>query len=377
MNLGGWLVLEPFITPSLFEDFDDVIPVDEYHYCKYLGQEEAKTRLTKHWNSWITEGDFYKIKGYGFNTVRLPIGYWAFELVDDDPFVQGAAEYLDKSLEWARSAGLKVWIDLHGHRGSQNAFDNSGLRDEHSWYDENVTLSLKVVKEVTEKYGQSNYSDVVSGIQLINEPKASLYDITDIKKYFEDGYEIVRNGSSSTPVILQDSFLDVDYWNDYMSSSDYTDVVMDTHQYQFVTTNKSLTIDDFVQNACDIGELIKNATLKTITGEWTSAMTDCTKWVGGGVGLGHYYDGTKGNDSAVYIGSCDEINNINEWSEERKVNTRKFVEAQMDAYEQGEGWIFWTYRTERAVEWSVETLISKNLFPQPLTERKYSNQCGY
>ena len=69
----------------------------------------------------------------GLNFVRIPIGYWAFQLLDNDPYVQGQVQYLEKALGWARKNNIRVWIDLHGAPGSQNGFDNSGLRDSYNF----------------------------------------------------------------------------------------------------------------------------------------------------------------------------------------------------------------------------------------------------
>ena len=112
VNIGGWLVLEPWITPSIFEQFLAGNVVDEYTLCKYAGN--AESILQSHWSSWATEGDFQKIADNGFNLVRIPIGYWAFQKFDADDYIQGAAEYMDQAITWARSTGLKVWVDLHG-----------------------------------------------------------------------------------------------------------------------------------------------------------------------------------------------------------------------------------------------------------------------
>ncbi len=366
-------MLEPFITPSLFEVFDDV-PVDEYHYTKSLGKDEALSRLSNHWSTFITEDDFSTIAGYGFNLVRIPIGYWAFQLLDDDPYVQGQVEYLDKAIGWARDAGLKVWIDLHGHPGSQNGFDNSGLRDTYEWTGDNVTLSLKVIAEIAEKYGQSDYDDVVAGIELVNEPLYSVYPLDDIKSVYTQGYDIVRNVSRTTPVVIHDAFQDLHYWDGFLSIPDSWNVVLDHHHYQVFSVGElQRSIDDHVSTACSLGSS-SDESLWAITGEWSAALTDCTKWLNG-AGRGARYDATY--DNSDYIGSCDNINDISSWDDTKKADTRKYIEAQLDAYEQQRGWIFWNFRTENALEWSAESLIANNLFPQPLTDRTYSNQCGF
>ena len=115
VNLGGWFVLEPWITPSIFSEWaDSNTVVDEYTYTQTLGKDEASSRLTNHWQTWITQDDFNQIAAAGLNHVRIPIGYWALAPLDGDPYVQGQLPILDQAIGWARSAGLKVLLDLHG-----------------------------------------------------------------------------------------------------------------------------------------------------------------------------------------------------------------------------------------------------------------------
>lgn len=115
MNLGGWFVLEPWITPSIFADWaNGGGVVDEYTYTQALGKTEAFNRLNQHWATWITQEDFTEIASMGLNHVRIPIGYWALNPLPGDPYVQGQLTYLDQAIGWARSAGLKVMLDLHG-----------------------------------------------------------------------------------------------------------------------------------------------------------------------------------------------------------------------------------------------------------------------
>ena len=128
MNLGGWFVLEPWITPSIFEGG---AAVDEYTYTQALGKDEASSKLTQHWNTWITQDDFNQIAGAGLNHVRIPIGYWALAPLDQDPYVQGQLPILDRAIDWARSAGLKVMLDLHG--GSYPFHPDLSGMEAYSW----------------------------------------------------------------------------------------------------------------------------------------------------------------------------------------------------------------------------------------------------
>ena len=66
VNLGGWLLLEPFISPSMFEGLDGSI-VDEYTFCQNQDRGQAEGRLRGHWESWITEDDFRQIAAAGLS----------------------------------------------------------------------------------------------------------------------------------------------------------------------------------------------------------------------------------------------------------------------------------------------------------------------
>lgn len=128
VNIGGWLVLEPWITPSLFDSANANRPqkdiVDEYTLGEKLGRDAALSILRKHWDSWVRWEDFNKIKQSGFNVVRIPVGYWAYDTFDS-PYVSGANVYIDAAIDWARSLDLKIMIDLHGAPGSQVRISHS------------------------------------------------------------------------------------------------------------------------------------------------------------------------------------------------------------------------------------------------------------
>lgn len=53
----------------------------------------------------------------GLNHVRIPIGFWAYDVQGGEPYIQGQADYLDRAIGWARNHNLAVIIDLHGAPG--------------------------------------------------------------------------------------------------------------------------------------------------------------------------------------------------------------------------------------------------------------------
>ncbi|EJS41635.1 spr1p [Saccharomyces arboricola H-6] len=388
VNLGGWLVLEPYITPSLFEAFrtnphnDDGIPVDEYNFCKRLGYEKAKERLCNHWSTFYKEEDFAKIASQGFNLVRIPVGYWAFTKLSHDPYVTTEQEYfLDRAIDWARKYGLKVWIDLHGAAGSQNGFDNSGLRDLYRFLDdENLSATMKALTYILSKYSTDVYSDTVIGIELLNEPLGPVFDMERLKNFLlKPAYDYLRNKiKSSQIIVIHDAFQPYNYWDNFLNDDqEGYGVIIDHHHYQvFSPVELARKMDERITITCQWGTGTQSERHLSVAGEFSAALTDCTKWLNG-VGFGARYDGTwaKGNDKSYYIGSCVNNENVGLWSEERRQNTRKYIEAQLDAFEMSTGWIMWCYKTENSVEWDVEKLIQHNLFPQPISNRKYPNQC--
>ena len=134
VNLGGWLVLEKWMSPSLFAG---LAATDETTFCAELGRDAGR-RLRAHWQRWIGREDFLWLAERGINAVRIPVGHWIlgppypFHPVygsSPHPFVEGGIDVLDAAMRWAREAGLGVLLDLHAAPGCQNGFDNGGIKD--------------------------------------------------------------------------------------------------------------------------------------------------------------------------------------------------------------------------------------------------------
>ena len=139
VNLGGWMVLEPWITPSLFYQFlggdETNTAFDTYTFCEVLGAEEANKQLRRHWDTWVTEDIIAQLAASNaVNSLRLPVGDYMYKPYG--PYAgcfDGALEYVDLLLDWAYSHGLSVLIDIHTMIGSQNGFDNSGKTMGFEW----------------------------------------------------------------------------------------------------------------------------------------------------------------------------------------------------------------------------------------------------
>lgn len=371
VNLGGWFVLEPWITPSIFEQWaNGGGVVDEYTYCQALGPSEAYNRLSSHWYSWITQDDFYQIANAGLNHVRIPIGYWSVIPVSGEPFVQGAYDVLGQALDWAQSAGLKVMIDLHGAKGSQNGFDNSGHYGSIGWQQgDTVTHTKNVLNKIRDDYASH---PAVAAIELLNEPLGEALNMDGVRQFYMDGWGSLQN--SHVAITFHDAFEGVTSWNGW--GAGMWSLILDTHYYEiFDQGSVSMSPDDHISTACAFGNQMASTGKWTIAGEWTGGITDCAKWLNG-LGKGARYDGTLAGSS--YVGSCDGkyAGSVAGLSSADKYNIGRFIEAQLDAFEKASGWIFWTWKTESAPEWHMKDLLANGLFPQPLTSRNYPGQCG-
>ncbi|KAI9296619.1 glucan 1,3-beta-glucosidase [Neoconidiobolus thromboides FSU 785] len=360
VNLGGWLVLEPWINPSLFRQFEGQPngAVDEWEFCQKLGANEAKRQLIQHWDTWVTENDISKLARSGINHIRIPIGYWAFDISGGEPYVQGQLPYLTKAINWARQYNLKVIIDIHGAPGSQNGFDNSGKRGDIGFFnkDENITRMLNIIKYLTDNYVGNEYESVVAAIELVNEPAGWSLDMAKLQKFYLDGHNIIRNKSKSVLVNVHDAFKPLNQWTYLRDDPQYSNVLLDTHYYQvFEYGLVSMSKDQHLRLPCarygDIAQ--SNQKLWTIVGEWSLASTDCTKWLNG-FNRGARYDGTldAGKGPACPGCTCRDKDELATYSPEHRQFLKNFAMQQIAVYEQaGSGWFFWNFKAEKSPEW--------------------------
>ncbi|KAH7065325.1 glucan 1,3-beta-glucosidase [Macrophomina phaseolina] len=378
VNIGGWLVLEPWITPSIFQQYPDSAGVvDEYTLTQNI--PNAADILREHWNNWVTLADFQKIADNGFNAVRIPIGYWAFKKYQQDPYILDAQQdHLDTALDWARQTGLKVWIDLHGAPLSQNGFDNSGQRvDSPGWTNgDSVAHTQTVIEQLATKYAAPALADVVVGIELLNEPLMGSLPggRAATQQYYQSGFDAVRGvGGSTAMVVIQDGFANPPAWNGFLTGEGARGAVVDHHEYQvFTNALVALSPQQHADAVCGSAQAWGTGADKFIVvGEFTGAMTDCAPALNG-YGLGARYDGTFSKrladgsyETSTRVGSCATINYIDQWSQQNKTDTAAYINAQLDVFEQkAQGWFWWNFKTEAAAEWDLFRLIDAGVFPK-------------
>jgi glucan 1,3-beta-glucosidase len=139
------------------------------------------------------------MKSAGLNAIRIPIGYWAVDILSDEPYVTGQYPYLIQAVQWSSEFGFQVMIDLHGAPGSQNGQDNSGLIGPVLFpsNSSNSDRSLDILRNLTEEFSQDIYGGAVTAIELLNEPRLDDEDfpMSQLKDFYDDGVEVVSSAS--------------------------------------------------------------------------------------------------------------------------------------------------------------------------------------
>jgi glucan 1,3-beta-glucosidase len=202
-------------------------------------------------------------------------------------------------------------------------------------------------------------------------------NLNTLQQYYYDSWGRLREVNLDTALTMHDGFQDINSWNGFMGQdSGVWNVMMDTHHYEvFDQGLLSQNTDQHVQTACSYGGKVAATDKWTIVGEWTGALTDCAKYLNGR-GVGARYDGSYGQGTS-FLGSCDGYSQgeVTSLPDDVRTNIRRFIEAQLDAFESRTGWVYWTWTTEGAPEWDMKRQLAANVFPNPVTDRQFPGQC--
>lgn len=116
VNLGSLFIVEPWMSSNIWKSIGCGNTASEWDCVSTLGRDKANAAFQKHWNTFITAYDFEKIKQYGLNTVRIPVGHWFVEstISPGENWPRGGMKFLDKVVGIAASKNISVILDLHG-----------------------------------------------------------------------------------------------------------------------------------------------------------------------------------------------------------------------------------------------------------------------
>lgn len=352
VNLGNWLVLEKWMSPALFEG---TTAEDEYYLPTQLSPEVYEARIKIHRSEYITERDFVTINRMGMESVRIPVPYFIFG--DRKPFI-GCIEELDKAFNWAEKYGLIILIDLHTVPLSQNGFDNGGISGVCKWAQEpeEIEFALSVLERLAKRYGNRKG---LFGIQPLNEPiTENMWETMDVQnRYTPADPELAKGSAPITMDFLRQFYLEAydrisEYmpkdkfvvihdgfelmaWKDFMQEEKYSNVILDTHQYLMVAEARgcSQTVEGYLKYIKEelqpqITEMEKY--FPVICGEWclfNSLACGCD---------------TKGGQSVLNGVEGNRQESLS--PEEKKEIYETLAKAQLDLWEKGSGYFYWSYK---------------------------------
>ncbi|KAK8207665.1 hypothetical protein M8818_004319, partial [Zalaria obscura] len=287
-------------------------------------------------------------------SVRIPLGYWAVDLLDYEPYVSGQYPYLVQAVEWAGELGLTVFIDLHGAPGSQNGWEETGLVGPILFpaNTSNSDRSLNVLRNLTTEFSKDIYGGVVTNIELLNEP---IFAVDALKEFYTAGANVVGAANTSgINVTIHDAFYNPPYWANYDpynadAQSPAAYVTVDTHQFWAFAPYLGLNESEILEDICQFGlELKKNGTgiLPTLVGEWSLST------------------GITANSTSN-----------TEQDQAKRTWFRKLFEMQNAAFTpNGEGqasigWYMWAWKTEYDIDaWSYRRGVADGYIPSNVSD---------
>jgi glucan 1,3-beta-glucosidase len=344
---------------------------DQYSFDSISG---AAAALEQHWSTFFTESDIVDIAKTGINALRIPIGYWAYDN-SGTPYIKGADAYLEKAIGWARNSGIKVWVDCHGSPGSQNGFDNSGQAGNVAWQQgDNMDKSIDILKTMAKKYGAMEYADVVVGLQMVNEPISwGNNNFETTQSWTQKAYSAVKAEveNEGLVIVMHDGFQGGTAWTavatDILDGGARTFGV-DQHLYQLFTDQyNAMDQSQHITAACGWAAnlAIANAIMPNYVGEWSAATNICVN-----------PDGSTTAGTSCSTSGCQcQVEDFSKWNKNMIEQVRRFVEAQLDVFESStSGYFIWAAKGPGG--WGFLNGIGNGAIPNPVTERKYPNQCG-
>ncbi|RXW23184.1 hypothetical protein EST38_g2666 [Candolleomyces aberdarensis] len=335
VNLAGLFVLEPLISPSLFQRYPQA--VDEWSLSVAMSNDPASGGLGQieaHYKTFITEKDIAEIAGAGLTWVRLPIGFWAIETFPGEPFLAKTSwNYVIRVLQWCRKYGLRVNLVLNAVPGSQNGFNHGGKRDSLNFLNgvmgmANAQRTLYYIRVLAEFISQPEWVNVVPMLSILNEPLSSRIGTDQLRSFYVEAHRIIREitgyGKGLGPFVVIDSgFQDPssNVFNGFMNGADR--VVIENHVYlAFSEVAMESVAAGTVRQFCSLGASMDRSRSSfgiTVAGAFSPAFLDCGLFVNG-VG-----------DVVRYKGDCSFWENSTGWGLALKASLTQLVLAQMDA----------------------------------------------
>jgi len=200
--------------------------------CDVGEAADAMDRMTRFLDTNIRQEHFERMGHFGFNVLRLPVGYWNFAALPGASAPNGAdgtrwrklqnimppfqyAPWIEKVFQWAKLANMSVLLDLHGAPGGQtdNTFTGCDQGRGNFFFDTqwNMKIAVQAVEGMAKVCGM--HRENCYGIELLNEPHG------DIPRDHLEGYYLSairaarKHLSKETPLVIMDWTSKLEWWH--------------------------------------------------------------------------------------------------------------------------------------------------------------------
>lgn len=320
VNLGGWLVLEKWLTPSVFEGMS---ATDEWG----LGQTvTGRKRIRVHRRSFIQETDFQWLRDNHVSFVRLPVPYWA--VIDATQYVSAKKE-VAWAMKMAEKYDIKVLLDLHAVPGGQNMGDHSGKKGQMEWFDSKVyqDQTIEILERLARTYGNS---PALWGIEIMNEPESKGY-VWQLRRFYRRAYTTLKKTlRPGIYTVFHDGFRPFLLTGSLWPKKRFP-VAMDIHWYAF-TFDQAKTFEVYLHYSRWSRRLmlaLLRLSQPLIIGEWSSVLPQ------------RFFDRTPKSQHMELL----------------KQNS----DMQHDTYRHTKATAYWNYKAEGEGMWNFRSLVERGV----------------
>ena len=331
VNLSGWLLLEPWITPDIFAS-TGANNAEELQ--QRLGAKAYFEVYKNHVDTFINEEDFLDMRNRGINAVRIPIPWYIFG--DGAPASDGyprMIRYLDAAFSWAEIADIQVLLDLALVPGSKPCAD--GLKMQIAINPQNRQNILEIIDMLAERYGgRSN----LLGIEPLGEVQVSKGNVffndgtitlPHLRGFYRDAYETIRKTAGDRCKVVLSAAGEFSAWRFFMASRYYQNVWLDVHLYHFsdqVNIGGPSGSRLLAKRSKDAIAKAQTSGLPVVVGEWSAALP---------------------------------ISDTSLTPEGKIALERQYVASQLVTFETCAGWFFQTWKTDTHLSgWDARSALS-------------------
>ncbi len=220
VGLGGWMLQEGYMLKINKEG-------QQYRIRERLEELAGAGHTQEFYDSWLanhtTKADIDAMKGWGFNSVRLPMHYNLYTLPIEKEPVAGRNTWIEKGfamtdslLAWCKANQMYLILDLHAVPGGQgndvNISDRDGSKPSLWENEENQKKTIALWKKLAERYANEPW---IGGYDIINEPNWGFEDLAKdkngtretknipLKKFMVDVTSAIREVDKQHLIIIE------------------------------------------------------------------------------------------------------------------------------------------------------------------------------